>query len=75
VGPTRAGFLIREAADVTIRGNAMTPFPKRAVVILIDAHTIRVHDNDFTGESTALYQVNDAEPNLSYDYTESNNKR
>jgi Periplasmic copper-binding protein (NosD) len=75
VGPTRAGFLIRQATDVTIRGNSITPFPKRAVVILIDAHTIRVHDNDFTGESTALYQVNDPEPNLSYDYSESNNKR
>jgi hypothetical protein len=59
---------------VTIRDNSITPFPKRAVVILNDAHTIRVNDNDFTGEATAIYQVNDPEPNLSYDFTESNNK-
>jgi hypothetical protein len=74
VGPTRSGFFIRAAADVTIRDNSITPFPKRAVVILNDAHTIRVNDNDFTGEATAIYQVNDPEPNLSYDFTESNNK-
>jgi hypothetical protein len=71
VGPMRAGFIFHQAAGITIRNNTM-PFSRNPVVQLNDAHTILVHDNDFTG-ATGIYLVNDPTPGLSYDYTESNN--
>jgi hypothetical protein len=67
----RAGFIFHQAAGITIRNNTM-PFSRNPVVQLNDAHTILVHDNDFTG-ATGIYLVNDPTPGLSYDYTESNN--
>jgi hypothetical protein len=72
VGPTRGGFRLEQAAEITIRNNDM-PFPPDVVVVLNDAHTIRVHDNSFTG-ATSFFKVNDATPGLSYDYTEWNNQ-
>jgi hypothetical protein len=71
VGPMRAGFVFLEAADITIRNNTM-PFSARPVVQLNDAHTVRVDGNSFRG-ATAIFDVNDPTPGLSYDYTESNN--
>jgi hypothetical protein len=67
----RAGFVFLEAADITIRNNTM-PFSARPVVQLNDAHTVRVDGNSFRG-ATAIFDVNDPTPGLSYDYTESNN--
>ena len=72
VGPTRAGFSFREAAGITIRNNDI-PFPKDVVVQLNDAHTIQVHDNNFTG-ATGIFQVNDPAPGLSYGYSAWKNK-
>jgi hypothetical protein len=71
VGPMRAGFVFLEAADITIRNNTM-PFSARPVVQLSDAHTVRVDGNSFRG-ATAIFDVNDPTPGLSYDYTETNN--
>jgi parallel beta-helix repeat protein len=72
VGPTRAGFSFRESAGITIQNNDMS-FPKDVVVQLNDAHTIQVHDNNFSG-ATGIFRVNDPTPGLTYDYSQWRNK-
>jgi len=72
VGPSHSGFIFREAAGITIRDNNM-PGAKDVVIQLNDAHTIQVHDNNFTGARTLL-RVNDPVPGRTYDYTAWSNK-